>query len=630
MTEREKSAFRTRSAAGIPQFGVADGFVRPSPAAEDSRPVSRSTSLPSHGKSVLALIVLHHPDLRRVGQRVLLPELSDGKSVALSRLVPVFSTVHGVQQGPLDDLRLSRQPLWLSPAEYGGVRLQADLARVQYTVHGRPGTGQDTLTAAEVAHGVLLTVADTVMLMLRPVDAQLARELDHGMVGLSDVVERLRRDVVRVAQVDVPVLIRGETGVGKERIARAIHMASGRADKPFVAVNVAALSPAAATSELFGHRRGAFTDAVANHPGYFGSADGGTLFLDEIGEAPPAVQTLLLRALDEGQIQPVGGLPKTVNVRLIAATDADLETEVARGRFRDALLHRIRVFTFDVPPLRQRREDISTLLLHFLEEQLKALNATALLTPPGGDAEPWLPLHVVQELTCYDWPGNVRQLRNIATELAIRGRESAAAQVPPSLYGVARWRRRPSSGEHPHTRSTDLPQPEAPGAPHSYTARHAETQRIPRAQAEPPSALTHAAQHAMQALVDGRRVPPSLLSDAEIAQALRRHEWNIAATAKYLRIAKNSLIARMQYIDGVRRAVDLTPSDIEDARREAGNNTRAMAMLLHAGERALVLRLREIQALLCPHRDGALCDPTCPGPDSQYPACGGARAAGPR
>jgi len=569
-------------------------------------------SSPASGApSAIALIVVGHRDVRRIGERALLTDLSGGQPVALSRVAPAFALPGTTAAAPLGDGGIGLQPLWLLDDGAGGVHLHADPVRVPFAIEGQPGKGREHLRREHVDHGVMIALGGCTTLMLRRVELPQLRQDHHGMIGHSDAVERLRRDVVQVARVDVPVLIRGETGSGKERVARAIHAASERANKPFIAVNMAAISPTAAASELFGHRRGSFTGAVAHHPGFFGSADGGTLFLDEIAETPLAVQTLLLRALDEGEVQPVGGLPHKVNVRLIAATDADLEHEVDIGRFRDAMLHRIQAFTIDVPPLRRRREDISTLLVHFLREQLRLLGAETNLEPRGDDRPPWLTPQVVQELMAYDWPGNVRQLRNIAMEVAVRSRATETAAVPPSLHRTPGRRRRMQSGDHAPQRGGD----------HGPTA-------APDPMPGGPSADLHVHSLANKDWVEGAaqvpapvRMLPAQLPDATIVAVLRDHRWNITASARALGIAKNSLVARMADIDGVRRAGELTPSDIDDARAEVGASPRAMAMLLHVSERGLRLRLRELQDLRCGGKNDATCSEVCTGLDDLDGAC---------
>ena len=224
------------------------------------------------------------------------------------------------------------------------------------------------------------------------------------IIGSSKALCSLLRDVERVAVTGTSVLILGETGTGKELIARAIHNASNRRDKPLVKVNCAALPTTLIESELFGHERGSFTGATAKRAGRFQLADGGTIFLDEVGELPLELQAKLLRVLQEGEFEPVGSSKTSkVDVRVIAATNRDLEKLVAGGQFREDLYYRLSVFPVTVPPLRERRQDIELLANAFLRRSLQKLGLT--MEPLTKDA--------IARLNAYNWPGNVRELQNV-------------------------------------------------------------------------------------------------------------------------------------------------------------------------------------------------------------------------
>jgi two-component system NtrC family response regulator len=217
-------------------------------------------------------------------------------------------------------------------------------------------------------------------------------------------LERVRRLVARVAASDANVLIRGETGTGKELVARAIHEGSPRAAGPLVAVNCGALPEHLVESELFGHRKGAFTGADEHRAGLFEVADGGTLFLDEIGELPKQLQSRLLRALESGEIRRVGdNQPITVDVRVVCATHRSLEEMVATAEFREDLLFRINTFEIAIPPLRERIEDLPELVRHFVHKARPQ-------TPP--DAVVVMP-EVLETLAHHRWPGNIRELANV-------------------------------------------------------------------------------------------------------------------------------------------------------------------------------------------------------------------------
>ena len=248
----------------------------------------------------------------------------------------------------------------------------------------------------------------------------------HGMVGRSRSMERVYQQVREVAAVDWTVLIEGETGTGKELVARAIHAESPRASGPFVPVNTAGLTGSLLASQLFGHRKGAFTDATADQTGLFEAADGGTLFLDEIGDVPPEVQSSLLRVLEDRAVTPLGSTePRQIDVRFLAATHCDLPHEVEAKRFRADLLYRLRVARIDLPPLRQRTEDIEPLAAWFLDRARAASGKPI----HGISDEAW------RLLRDYDWPGNVREIRS-AIEYAVircRGNIIEIIDLPPEL-----------------------------------------------------------------------------------------------------------------------------------------------------------------------------------------------------
>ncbi len=234
---------------------------------------------------------------------------------------------------------------------------------------------------------------------------------DVEIIGRSEAMRKVITHLDKVVDTRVTVLIEGETGTGKELIAAAVHYRSRRRDKLFVAQNCAALAESLLESELFGHKKGSFTGAVDEKKGLFEIADGGTLFLDEITETPMSLQSKLLRALQEGEIRPVGATtPKHVNVRIVAATNRNLEEEVKKGRFREDLYYRLKVFPIRLPPLRERREDIPILAAHFLERYADEIGK-----PVGGFSQ-----QAMELMTVYDWPGNVRELQNEVQRLVIQ------------------------------------------------------------------------------------------------------------------------------------------------------------------------------------------------------------------
>src|SRR4051812_14995420 len=245
-------------------------------------------------------------------------------------------------------------------------------------------------------------------------------------VGTSPGLEAVRRAVAQVAPTDATVLILGETGTGKERVARAIHDQGPRRRRPFVPVSCVALAPGLITSELFGHEVGAFTGAGRPRVGRFEQAHGGTLFLDEIGEMPTEAQAILLRALQERVIERVGGGPVAVDVRVVAATNRNLAAEVTAGRFRADLYFRLAVFPITIPPLRGRRSDVPALAEHFCR----------LAAARHGRRVTRIRPETLRALEAHDWPGNVRELQNLIERAVIVSEGPDLALDPAWLVGA--------------------------------------------------------------------------------------------------------------------------------------------------------------------------------------------------
>jgi two-component system, NtrC family, nitrogen regulation response regulator GlnG len=510
---------------------------------EDTRSGSGARQ-PAESPLVPGLTVLFHPDAGRIGERAPLFGLLEGnKPQELSRTEPSFSV-----SGPLGDPFISRKPIRIVPGSApGSLRILRGESRTRLAVEGEPVLGERGVSAAELDRGAVLLLANRVVLLLSRLDP-VAGILDlprYGLVGESIPMIRLREEIRRVADLEVPVLLRGETGTGKELAARALHDAGPRRRRPFLAVNMGAVPPTLAAAELFGAARGAFTGADQKRIGYFSRADGGSLFLDEIGETPAEVQVLLLRALDNREIQPVGGGdPQTVDVRLIAATDTDLETAVSAGRFRAPLLHRLSGYEIFLPPLRERREDFGRLFLHFLRQELEGTGQTGRLTT-APDARPWMPAALVARLASHDWPGNVRQLRNVVRQLAIAGRDLPEVPVGPVIERL--FQEAPSSSE------------------------------IPRPQASRPT---------------WRR--PEDVREDELLAALRANNWRLQPTATQLGISRSSLYDRIDRSPGIRKAVDLTQEEIEGASAHCQGDLNAMVEELEVSKRGLQRRMKSL------------------------------------
>jgi transcriptional regulator with PAS, ATPase and Fis domain len=247
------------------------------------------------------------------------------------------------------------------------------------------------------------------------------------LIGTSHQMLELRQEIERIARSDAKVLITGESGVGKELVARAIHVNSPRADKPFVAVNCAGLPETLLESELFGHVKGSFTGAYRDKPGKLETADEGTIFLDEVGEMTLRMQGLLLRFLETGELQKVGAerAGRRVDVRVVAATNRNLQDLIAQGQFREDLYYRLNVIHFWVPPLRERKEDIPALIHYFLSR----------FTRNNGYLAKGIEPDAFQLLCEYAWPGNVRELENVIERLIVTGRHEQVRidDLPPEI-----------------------------------------------------------------------------------------------------------------------------------------------------------------------------------------------------
>jgi two-component system nitrogen regulation response regulator GlnG len=514
--------------------------------------------IPRQTPAVPALTVLFHPDLRRVGERVVLSEIPLGREALVGRQGPEFSWPGSATGGPLADRHISRHPLHFLPAPRGGVVLRIGESRTRVVADGAPVLTAQEFPAAEVERGVVLELSERIVLLLHHVRSLPAEAAERfGLVGASHGMARVRWDVRRVADLDVPVLLRGETGTGKELVARALHEAGPRRNGPFVGVNLGALPPTLVASELFGAVKGAYTGSVQGQEGYFRRAHGGTLFLDEVGEAPAEVQVMLLRVLETREVHAVGSqAPQRVDVRVVAATDADLEERVRREQFKAPLLHRLAGYEIWLPPLRERRDDVGRLLLHFLAQELAAVGERHRLDadPATPTSELWLPPGLVARLARYAWPGNVRQLRNVARQLVIGSRGLPRLEVGPAVERLLEER---SAGPELDESSTEAP--------------------ISRREEEP-----------------GPRRKPGEVSEAELLAALRTHRWDLQAAARVLRISRTSLYTLIEASPNVRKAGDLRPEEIARCWEECGGDLNAMVERLEVSKRALGRRLREM------------------------------------
>lgn len=497
--------------------------------------------------SVRVLTILCHPDPGRVGERARLDGLARGYSVSVSRAEPLFASPSGGESRPLIDPYLSRRPLEIATESDGRLTLtppQADAADLE--INGRPLVAP--LTIADDS-GAVLQLSRRVVLLLHREPLERQPQADLGLLGESHGLELVRRRLLDVAPSTTSVLIRGESGTGKELVARAIHAHSARRTGPFVAVNMGALTPALAMSELFGHVRGAFTDARDSKLGLFAKTDGGTLFLDEVGQASAEVQAALLRVLETREIPTVGSdRSRWVDVRILSATDSNLELAIVEGRFSEALFHRLAAYEIRLPPLRERVDDAARLLVHFLRESLTELGSIQRMEQPRAGVAPWLPAPLMARLARYPWPGNVRELRNAATQIALSSHRDPRAHIGDELERKIAL----SEGSRPGI---------APGRPNGR---------------EPTETLR-----------------PSQISGEHLLTALQSHDWNLVQVACELGISRTSLYALIEKY-GVGKRVEVPTDEILRCREECGGDLDLMTRQLRVSKRALVSWLTQI------------------------------------
>ncbi|AKQ66908.1 Functional role page for Anaerobic nitric oxide reductase transcription regulator NorR [Myxococcus hansupus] len=519
----------------------------PADATTEESPLQREPK--PHAERIPALTLFAHPRPQRVGERFLMEALTTGRVVELSRNAPDFTQPRAGLGGPLADPFLSRKPLRFIPGPSGSLHLDPGEGS-QVIVSGVPLVSAREFSAQEVSAGIVLELGGRVGLVLHQTEPGGGADRDAlTMVGTSLGLQRVRQRIAQVAPLGVPVLIRGETGAGKELIARAVHERSARRNQPFISVNLAAVPKELAASELFGARKGAFTGAVRDQKGLFVAANGGTLFLDEVGEAPPEVQVMLLRVLETGECYPVGShSPVKVDVRLLAATDARLEAHIEDGRFKAPLLHRLAGYVIQVPPLRERREDIGLLFHHFAHEELRALGAEHRLTVTDAQAEPWLPVGLASRLVRHGWPGNIRQLRNVTRRLMIDHQDKPCLHLDPELE------------------------------------RELDSTSV-ASESGPPLVPT---------TLQVKRRKASGITEEELTTALRECAWDLNPTADKLGIARASLYDLIQRFPNIRTAGRLSEAEIARCHQECQGDLEEMARRLEVSRKALARRVKEL------------------------------------
>ena len=510
----------------------------------------------TYRERVLTLTIVFHPDTGRIGESAVLAakpgaglsgETRSGETRSgqacwlLGRRAPAFAG------RPLEEPHISRRAMELAPSGDGLlVRRLPGASRAR--VAGWELLESDLLLSREqLLAGVPLLLGHSVVLFLRlaeaPTGPPRARRQGDLLLGGSARMDRLREQIAQVGGTDLDVLLRGETGTGKELVATAIHRASRRADAPLVTVNMAAIPAGLAAAALFGAARGAYTGAGRASEGYFRQADGGTLFLDEIGDAPQEIQPQLLRALQQREIQCVGGPLRRVDLRVISATDAALEGDGCD--FKAALRHRLAAAEIRLPPLRDHPEDIGELLLFFLGGALEEAGRGALLPnagSPPGEIAAWAELFY--GFLGYHWPGNVRELANFAGQVAVAS--DTRLQLPEHI--AAALRQQPDAAPQ-SAPAAGGPEPGPCGTIHEVSDetfdRVYEEQRYEVARAARALGVSRQAVYRRIELSPRHRLAGQV-PERELRRVLAEQGGDVEAAAGQLRVSASALRARLR------------------------------------------------------------------------------------
>jgi len=493
-----------------------------------------------YSTTVLSLTILFHPHTGRIGESWEHPLSAQTLMLEIGRHQPEFG-LHPETSAPsaLDDPHISRQALRLEVSAKA-VQLHKYPGACRCKVQGRELKETIDLEASLMSRGVTLQLGHGVVLWMRlGASRQLpgsTAAIDTGalaMLGNSACMVRLRQQIARAAATDLDVLVLGETGTGKELTAAALHETSARTDRPFVPINMSAIPVALAPALLFGSTRGAYTGAVKASEGYFQQAHHGTLFMDEVGDTPEEIQPQLLRVLQQRQVQIVGGSLQSVDLRVIAATDVELESEDCH--FSAALRHRLGAVEIRVPALRDHPEDIGELLLHFLHEAAAEMGCEALLpAATDGDIRTALWAEVFQLFARYDWPGNIRELANAARQLMVASEHEV--RVPEHLL-----------------------------------------QRLQQARANGQ---------------DSALRPMSEVGVDQFREAFLGNDYEVAATARALGVSRQSIYRRLDESPDLRLASDVADDELREALVAVDGDARQAARVLAVSYKGLRVRLR--------------------------------------
>ena len=574
---------------GEPRERPAAGRSTPTDADEDGESLQTQPSVEvaclTAGESLeWSFVVVFHPDTRRIGAQALVP--LDVSPLHFGRYVPEFAG-HGAAPAPLEDPHVSRRAAALL-REDSGWRLQRGSARSRLRVDGQEFENSHCFSADELRAGLSLTLGNRVVLFVRlqerqsgeegaladaaPEDTALADEalideafadealvdetlahetLAHeepepalrALLGISPAMRELRAALRRIARLPDDVLLIGPTGAGKELVARALHACSPLRRGPWVPVNMAAMPVELAAASLFGARRGAYTGAQTHRQGYFQQARDGVLFLDEVGDTPEALQPQLLRALQEREIQVLGGAVERVNLRVVAATEREPET------LRSALRHRLGTQELRLPALVERREDLG-LLLRAIFEEYAARDGRRWLIKDAPDAELARWVRLVELFLAYAWPGNVRELRAVIAQ--IHAASSAGLSVPASVL----------------------------------------TRLQPEHELAPVRALAPASDGGARAVREPAPASLAHMTDAAFEAAWREAHCEVTRMARKLGVSRAAIYRRVKSSPSCRLANDVPLEELLATLNECRGDLASTARQLGISRRALAARLR--------------------------------------
>jgi DNA-binding NtrC family response regulator len=524
----------------------------------DSTLPSLQAALPGlQTRPELVLSIIFHPQTDRAGEFAVLDRRR--RSRVLGRGSVEFRRGPTQDGAPLQERHVSRRALEIE-FKGDGLVLRRPAGSCRCRVGGTELDHERHLNQQALVRGVPLLLAHSVVLWLAYTQEPMQEDgvPDFGLVGGSRYMQGLRNQLLQAARSDLDVLLLGATGTGKEVVANAIHAAGQRAARPLVAVNVAAIPESLAPAALFGAARGAFTGADRARRGYFQQAAGGTLFLDEIGDAPAQIQPQLLRALQQREIQGVGAAVEKIDLRVISATDADIDG--SGSGFKSALRHRLGAVEIVLKPLQQHREDIGELLNHFFALAFSREGRADLLPCSASSARSvagWAGLY--HACLCYHWPGNVRQLINFCNQIAVASR--AGLVIPPSVLLAL-----------------------APAG-----------QRDPEAATEPAQVAKKVCEPASVA----QRLRRILdVTEEEFARAMRDNCHEVKTVALSLGVSRQAVYRKIASSERYRLASEIPESELEQAVLNCKGDTLAAARLLEVSPSGLQARLRQEQSRL--------------------------------